>query len=325
MSSDVGFLGGTSVYENFLYVVGKVSQFSDSIIFKYDISNGLESKLLIDTLNVSTYGDFIQGIHVNEDGVYISSIQNSIVYLLDETNGLSFSTLVDQKTVAQFPNDISVYNNKLYTSSINTLRVYEYDISSGLGSSTSTGNFAPAGTGTIAGLSVYETTLYLTRGNTDDGDVIYQYDISGGISSPVLIDNTSFSNYGIPRARAVSYSNGAYYLGVSLNPDADLVKKVYLGDTISQDTLLIEDTPYVNFSTLYWSELNDQYYQTWKEIFDEYKEVEMYFNLTLQDVIDFDFKRPVYLDTELGASLFYMNKISNYIEGKPTKCTLIKI
>ena len=83
--------------------------------------------------------------------------------------------------------------------------------------------------------------------------------------------------------------------------------------------------PKTNFTKLHWSKLNNQYYQTWKEIFDEYKEVEMFFNLTLQDVIDFDFKRPVYLDTELGASLFYMNKISNYIEGKPTKCTLIKI
>jgi len=116
-----------------------------------------------------------------------------------------------------------------------------------------------------------------------------------------------------------------FYFAEGNNPASDFIKSAYFGDTISQDTLLIQDNPYVNFSTLYWSELNNQYYQTWKEIFDEYKEVEMYFNLTLKDVIDFDFKRPVYLDTELGASLFYMNKISNYIEGKPTKCTLIKI
>jgi len=83
--------------------------------------------------------------------------------------------------------------------------------------------------------------------------------------------------------------------------------------------------PVTDFRPVHWDQLHNEYYQTWKEIFDEYKEVEMFFNLTLQDVIDFDFKRPVYLDTELGASLFYMNKISNYIEGKPTKCTLIKI
>ena len=77
------------------------------------------------------------------------------------------------------------------------------------------------------------------------------------------------------------------------------------------------------------------YYQKWSsQMLFNARMIEVYFNLNDRDIEEFnhDFRDveknfgqliPIYLK-QFGA-YFYLNKISNYISGKLTKCELIKL
>jgi hypothetical protein len=59
------------------------------------------------------------------------------------------------------------------------------------------------------------------------------------------------------------------------------------------------------------------------EVLKNYKKLTAWFNLTANDVINFDFKRPIYL--QQFSAYFYVNKIENYTPQKLTKVELIKL
>ncbi len=226
--------------------------------------------------------------------------------------------------------NISIYEDKIYVKGDGNTAysVGVYDISNGVSNpqflySFTDGSFSwPF----LCDFKVKDNIFYIS--DFRNNDIVRVYDISNPSSLVLLSTINVDTQYGqeVGTKYLEIHGNILFYFGDRVDgiiQNATTMIDISSGSTSLSTTS--DSFPVTDFRPVHWDQLHNQYYQTWKEIFDEYKEVEMFFNLTLQDVIDFDFKRPVYLDTELGASLFYMNKISNYIEGKPTKCTLIKI
>lgn len=64
-------------------------------------------------------------------------------------------------------------------------------------------------------------------------------------------------------------------------------------------------------------------YKELTAVLKEYKKLSAWFNLTANDVINFDFKKPIYL--KQFSAYFYVNKIENYTPKKLTKAELIKL
>jgi len=83
--------------------------------------------------------------------------------------------------------------------------------------------------------------------------------------------------------------------------------------------------PYCNFTPLHWETLTNKYYNSWKDVFEAYKEINVKVSLTSQEVKNHDFSRPVNISNKYGSALYYVNKIEGFVKGKQTKCTLIKL
>lgn len=71
------------------------------------------------------------------------------------------------------------------------------------------------------------------------------------------------------------------------------------------------------------SQFYTELYEPISRILQKKQAIEAEFNLTMQDIADFDHFIPVYLQ-QYGA-YFYVNKITDFIVGQPTKVELIKI
>lgn len=72
-----------------------------------------------------------------------------------------------------------------------------------------------------------------------------------------------------------------------------------------------------------WESLLARYYKVYGLALDKTKVVTAYFYLKPEDIKNLDFLTPVYVSR--FSSLFYINKIDQFIRNRSTKCTLIRI
>ncbi|MNK80628.1 hypothetical protein D3C87_1003510 [compost metagenome] len=78
-----------------------------------------------------------------------------------------------------------------------------------------------------------------------------------------------------------------------------------------------------SFWKLSFTDILKDYYQSIRQILDKTKVVTVELLLNDSDIANFDFKKLYYLE-QLSSS-FIMNKINNYVPGKPVKCEMIRI
>lgn len=113
-------------------------------------------------------------------------------------------------------------------------------------------------------------------------------------------------------------------------------KTVNFVNTINSDSATVStDIPFCYFSesgqsdSLDWSSLLAANYDTLLGMLDQTKLVSAYFLLSGNDVANFDFTIPIYLDVhtpEININgYFYVNKISNFKKGRATKVDLIRL
>lgn len=78
-----------------------------------------------------------------------------------------------------------------------------------------------------------------------------------------------------------------------------------------------------SYSRLRFQEIISDYYEPIGSILNKSKIFHVDLNLSTNDVNDFDFRKLIYID-QFG-SYFLVNKISNYVQNKLTRCELIKV
>jgi len=78
-----------------------------------------------------------------------------------------------------------------------------------------------------------------------------------------------------------------------------------------------------NYVGLKWHEVIEKYYRTLSQVLSLSQIVTADLYLKDTDITNFDFRKLYYF--EQFASYFYMNKINNYISGKPVRCEMVKV
>ena len=101
-------------------------------------------------------------------------------------------------------------------------------------------------------------------------------------------------------------------------------------DGTSSTSLLAKDVPWGNFinpantqNLGFGNNLLPKYWAWLVKMLDQSKRFTVLMNLTATDVSGFDFFTPIYIK-QLGG-LFYVNKISNFVEGKLTSVSLVRL
>ncbi|TRW22572.1 hypothetical protein FMM05_16970 [Flavobacterium zepuense] len=98
---------------------------------------------------------------------------------------------------------------------------------------------------------------------------------------------------------------------------------IKIGSKEYNTSQLIYSCPIESFYKLPFTDVVQDYYTPLNAISDKAQIVTAEFWLTDNDIANFDFKKLYYL--EQLSSYFIMNKINNYIPGKPTKCDLVRV
>ncbi len=70
-------------------------------------------------------------------------------------------------------------------------------------------------------------------------------------------------------------------------------------------------------------DLLNTHYATMQQVLNKAKKVTAYFKLTQNDIAELDHFTPIYI--EYFGHYFYVNKVHNFVQGKPTKCELIRL
>ena len=86
---------------------------------------------------------------------------------------------------------------------------------------------------------------------------------------------------------------------------------------------IIHEAPFASFAGLSFQDTIANYYRPLQQLLNRAAIVNAELLLTEQDVANFDFSKRYYIE-QLGSN-FIMNKINNYVPGKPVKCELIRI
>lgn len=96
------------------------------------------------------------------------------------------------------------------------------------------------------------------------------------------------------------------------------------GIPISQDIPLCHfQLPGNQESLGYSNNLLNTYYDALQDTLDHAKKITAYFKLTQNDIAELDHFIPIYI--EYFGNYFYINKIHNFVNGKSTKCELIRL
>ena len=103
---------------------------------------------------------------------------------------------------------------------------------------------------------------------------------------------------------------------------------VYIKQDVSSNTVSIPDTPgddvpFLDFSPCYYQNYVDTSYRTFNKVLDNSNKIEAELLLDPVDVYNLDFFRLKYIE-QLGR-YYYLNKVSNFKNGKTTKCELIEV
>lgn len=85
----------------------------------------------------------------------------------------------------------------------------------------------------------------------------------------------------------------------------------------------ISSAPFESYSDLKFQDIILKYYKPIESILDKSKMLEINFNLTSIDIEKNDFKKLIYV--KQLSSYYLLNKIVNFIKGRPTKCEVIEV
>lgn len=135
-----------------------------------------------------------------------------------------------------------------------------------------------------------------------------------------LVENTDEEGNTTVETVYKSLDNHFYFLKYAnqpFSPAKPLVSKTY------NEVYMVHSAPFESFYKLPFLDVVQDYYTSLNAISDKAQIVTAEFWLTDNDVANFDFKKLYYL--EQLSSYFIMNKINNYVPGKPTKCDLVKV
>lgn len=124
-----------------------------------------------------------------------------------------------------------------------------------------------------------------------------------------------------PGEAAVTYKpldKRYYFLREEIKNGLTIIKSELLNESV-----LVSSIPVETFANLSFKDIAASLYEPMRQILDSACIVTAEMLLKDNDITNFDFKKRYYIE-QLGAS-FIINKITNYVPGKPVKCELIKV
>lgn len=105
--------------------------------------------------------------------------------------------------------------------------------------------------------------------------------------------------------------------------DSNIGAGYYLKSEILNTEVAITTAPYERYYRLSLQHIIYDNYSSIESILDKAKTLEANFNLKAKDVLNFTFKKLIYIDQL--ASFYMVNKIPNFVKGKETKCEIIEV
>jgi len=112
-----------------------------------------------------------------------------------------------------------------------------------------------------------------------------------------------------------------FYMMKSVNKTFDSAVTIGSAFTLVEDTVLV--APVESFKKMDFSSIISDNYSEISTILNKSKLLNVTMDLNDKDVSDIDFSVPYYIEEEGG--YFRLNKINNYVPGKPTKVEIIRI
>ncbi|HEX8547950.1 MAG TPA: hypothetical protein VF691_13385 [Cytophagaceae bacterium] len=115
----------------------------------------------------------------------------------------------------------------------------------------------------------------------------------------------------------------------SIEPMIFSVDRVHIGtisyiDGVTAGYGFSNDTvPVANFQAMSFANAIRDNYQAYKRVLDHTKILNEYFNLSPIEISQLDFFKPVYV--KKYSEFFYLNTVGNYVKGRSTKCTLVRL
>jgi hypothetical protein len=109
-----------------------------------------------------------------------------------------------------------------------------------------------------------------------------------------------------------------YFLRAEYSPKDVVLHSPKLGQTLPWFNCWIEQ-----YWKLPFKDIVDDYYYPLRQLLEKSLVVNAEFYLSETDVANFDFRKLIYI--EQLSSYFLMNKINNYVPGKPVKCELVRV
>lgn len=109
-----------------------------------------------------------------------------------------------------------------------------------------------------------------------------------------------------------------YFLRAEYSPKDVVLHSPKLGQTLPWFNCWIEQ-----YWKLPFKDIVDDYYYPLRQLLEKSLVVNAELYLSETDVANFDFRKLIYI--ERLSSYFLMNKINNYIPGKPVKCELVRV
>jgi len=149
---------------------------------------------------------------------------------------------------------------------------------------------------------------------------VSNYGVAGYEYYPVLQYNTSTVRYTYKNKLKPIVFSVKVATGKSISVRDNFGNSTYISN--APFAIFSSDSASSNSENLNWGNIILKNYDVFTDMLDESKKVIAYFNLTGDD-LGIDVAKPIYVS--YYNSFFYLNKIVDYMPGKPTKVELIKI
>ena len=185
-------------------------------------------------------------------------------------------------------------------------------------------NVGDIGTGTfsVADKTLTENKVVIELPYSASLDVVRWNDNQSNIAISLIrrIDD----KYKITGADKIHLGNTKIFIGTQQDSLYELIFRKKDGYELYSTT----GKQIVGFSTAYDNGITfdvaiDSYYRFIKYLIDNYKELNCYMLLTPYDIANLDYRIPIYL--EQFSSTFFIQKINDWVNGKPTKVELLKL
>ena len=170
--------------------------------------------------------------------------------------------------------------------------------------------------------------ILIDNPNLDDEKILIESAIfSPEVKQEVLFNFNSnvykFWNKEIKDNGTINYKSLENRFYLLRSNDYTFNTPIKIGSELFSNYQTISNCKKESYSRLSFQDIITDYYQPIKSILNKSKLFQVDLNLTIKDVNDFDFRKLIYID-QFG-SYFLVNKISNYVQNKLTRCELIKV